>query len=180
MREAELRRLLLSGLSLRKIAARLGCSFTNVRYWIAKYGILIRRLVRERPTCIRCGKLTRDKAKVNHYCSQSCHRLYKYEEFIRRWLAGEESGHSGKEGTSKRIRKYLFDKHDSKCEKCGWREVNPKTGNIPLTVNHKDGKWRNNRPENLELLCPNCHSLTPNYGRLNFGNGRSKGRKSSG
>jgi hypothetical protein len=26
----------------------------------------------------------------------------------------------------------------------------------------------------LELLCPNCHSMTTTYGRLNKGSGRSK------
>ena len=30
----------------------------------------------------------------------------------------------------------------------------------------------NNAPENLEILCPNCHSLTGNYKHLNIGNGR--------
>lgn len=25
----------------------------------------------------------------------------------------------------------------------------------------------NNKEENLELLCPNCHSLTDNFGALN-------------
>ena len=26
--------------------------------------------------------------------------------------------------------------------------------------------------ENLKILCPNCHSLTPTFGALNKGNGR--------
>jgi 5-methylcytosine-specific restriction endonuclease McrA len=46
------------------------------------------------------------------------------------------------------------------------------TGLIPLTVNHIDGNSENHRPENLELLCGGCHTLTPNYGRLNQGKGR--------
>ena len=64
-----------------------------------------------------------------------------------------------------------------KGEKCGWSKVNTSTGKIPLTVNHIDGNHRNNRPENLELICPSCHSLTPNYGALNKGNGRREGRR---
>ena len=29
-------------------------------------------------------------------------------------------------------------------------------------------------PDNLQALCPNCHSLTPNYKALNKGNGNRK------
>ncbi|MGW3497163.1 HNH endonuclease signature motif containing protein [Streptomyces sp. NPDC001020] len=42
---------------------------------------------------------------------------------------------------------------------------------LPLEVDHLDGDWRNNRPENLRLLCPNCHSSTDTY------RGRNKGRR---
>jgi TPP-dependent indolepyruvate ferredoxin oxidoreductase alpha subunit len=34
---------------------------------------------------------------------------------------------------------------------------------IPLELEHKDGNHRNNLLENLCLLCPNCHALTPTY-----------------
>jgi hypothetical protein len=34
---------------------------------------------------------------------------------------------------------------------------------IPLELNHKDGDHGNNSKDNLELLCPNCHALTPHY-----------------
>ncbi len=39
-------------------------------------------------------------------------------------------------------------------------------------MNHIDGNSENNKEKNLELLCPNCHSLTPNFKGLNKGNGR--------
>ncbi|MFD5905433.1 HNH endonuclease signature motif containing protein [Streptomyces microflavus] len=55
-----------------------------------------------------------------------------------------------------------------RCALCGtgrtWRE-RP----LPLEVDHIDGNWRNNRPENLRFLCPNCHSTTDTY------RGRGKG-----
>jgi hypothetical protein len=41
---------------------------------------------------------------------------------------------------------------------------------LPLEVDHIDGNWRNNRVENVRLLCPNCHSTTDGY------RGRGKGR----
>jgi hypothetical protein len=34
---------------------------------------------------------------------------------------------------------------------------------LVLHVNHKSGNWLDDRPENLEFLCPNCHSQTGNY-----------------
>lgn len=35
--------------------------------------------------------------------------------------------------------------------------------NISLHIDHINGQWRDNRPQNLRFLCPNCHSQTPNY-----------------
>jgi hypothetical protein len=41
-------------------------------------------------------------------------------------------------------------------------------------LEHKDGNSENNDPENLEWICPNCHSQTDTYKGKNFGNGRHK------
>lgn len=47
------------------------------------------------------------------------------------------------------------------CEKCGISEWCGER--LTLEVDHTDGDWRNNTPDNLRFLCPNCHSLTPNF-----------------
>ena len=56
-------------------------------------------------------------------------------------------------------------------------ETNKHTGNIPLEIEHKDGNYANNSEDNLELLCPNCHSLTATYKGANRGNGRKARNK---
>lgn len=53
-------------------------------------------------------------------------------------------------------------------------EIEKVTGEPPLHVHHIDGDATNNSEDNLQLLCPNCHSLTENYGRLNAKSTRPK------
>lgn len=98
----------------------------------------------------------------------------KYNEYIARWKDSQESGMRGKTSISGHIRKYLFQKYNSKCAKCFWSEVNIFTGLVPLEVEHIDGNFKNNREDNLILLCPNCHSLTSTYRSLNTGKGRPR------
>ena len=40
---------------------------------------------------------------------------------------------------------------------------------IPLELHHINGVSSDNRLENLQLLCPNCHALTDNYRGKNIG-----------
>lgn len=115
--------------------------------------------------CMVCG--TKLPSENKKFCSYKCQQEYLYLTYIDRWKNGLETGTVGSDQVSKRIRRYLFNKFNNECCKCHWHEVNPYSGLIPLQVHHKDGNCLNNNEENLELLCPNCHSLTENYGNLN-------------
>lgn len=117
--------------------------------------------------CLNCGtELVGDK-KRNKYCCQQCQLDYQYKQYIERWKNGQESGLKSKYEVSNHIRRYLFEKFHSSCQQCGWNKSNPVTGNVPLQIHHKDGDCLNNSENNLELLCPNCHSLTETFGNLN-------------
>lgn len=59
---------------------------------------------------------------------------------------------------------------DAQCEECGLSEW--RGDHLPLELHHVNGDRTDNRMENLQLLCPNCHSLTDTWG------GRAK-RKSA-
>lgn len=123
--------------------------------------------------CIHCtSKFTTRKQKK--FCSIKCQLDYQYIKYIELWQNGQVSGEKYEGEVSSHVRRWLFTKYESKCCKCGWAEIHPVTNLIPLQVNHIDGNWSNHIPSNLELLCPNCHSMTPNYGNLNRGNGRKK------
>lgn len=122
-----------------------------------------------RRDCRQCGSAV--KRPSSRFCNNHCQQEFQYAEYIRRWLSGEETGNRSGTQVSRHVRRYLFEQHESKCQECGWGSRNPVTGLVPLTVEHIDGNWLDSRLENLQLLCPNCHSLTPTYGALNQ-NGR--------
>jgi hypothetical protein len=125
--------------------------------------------------CLNCGKELDYSAKK--YCSNDCQAQYEYSSYIERWKNGEESGNVSRCGISNHIRRYLFEKYNSKCQRCDWGEVNSFTKLVPLQVHHIDGNCTNNNEDNLQLLCPNCHSLTDTYGSLNANSSRAYRRQ---
>jgi hypothetical protein len=103
-------------------------------------------------------------------------RSNKYKDYIEDWKRGIERGGSDYGDISPYVRQYLYEIRGEACEKCGWCEVHPKTGKIPIEIHHL-GSYNDHREDMLQILCPNCHVLTDTYRSLNNGNGRQWRRK---
>lgn len=62
--------------------------------------------------------------------------------------------------TSQKKRRVKEEQNDC-CNRCG---INEWLGtSITLEVEHKNGNTKDNSRDNLEALCPNCHSQTPTW-----------------
>lgn len=119
--------------------------------------------------CEYCGKEYMSDSHYQKYCSQECCSKHRNTVYITEWKQGKRQGNEPKHKfiVSRIVRKYLFDKYNNKCQLCGWGETNQHTNLIPLQIHHVDGNPTNNQESNLQLLCPNCHALTENFGSRN-------------
>lgn len=119
-------------------------------------------------TCNYCSNtFTHGVQSTGTYCSTRCSGDAKRAESQRRF----EVGLVTKRTTAK---SFVVERDGYSCRECGIFDYNGKE--ISLQLDHIDGCAANNMPDNLRLLCPNCHSQTPHYGAKNKG----KGRKSLG
>jgi hypothetical protein len=134
-----------------------------------------RNLARARP-CQRCGGPLSNPTRARKYCTSQCYALARYETKVALWLEDPSLGGDWW-GVNGFVRRWLGEQQGECCWICGWSEVNPATGRVPVQVDHIDGDPYNQACDNLRLLCPNCHSLTSTFGNLNRGNGRIERRK---
>lgn len=114
-----------------------------------------------------CGR--RLRRNYRYYCSNECKSAAYRTWIIAEWKAGTLKASTF---FSRVLRRYLLEELGERCQRCGWQDRNEFSGRIPIELEHIDGNWRNIKPGNLTLLCPNCHSLTKTFRGLNRGHGR--------
>ena len=140
-------------LSLKKIAEILKVSKGTLSVWLKEYP-LSNEEIWERMS--NNGKKDMNLAKLVEMRKKSLEnrKTVPYEK-LKRW-------------GSKRER--IFKERGRKCEVCGWQEVNPHCGIVPVQIHHINGDNKDDRPENLIVVCPNCHALTDKF--MNYGGRR--------
>jgi len=157
-----------SGSNIKKVAIRLGIELSPKRKINEKE--TFNRGTAKKGICKNCGKeYILYQEHKGQCCSRECWDEYREKEYIRKWQNGEDDGYNGQPGSriSPYIRRYIFAKNNNCCERCHNEYVNPYTGLSILQIHHKDGDATNNKEENLQLLCPNCHAMTENFGSRN-------------
>lgn len=116
--------------------------------------------------CLNCNTLNEwSYQKTNKYCNPTCYHEWTWKnKIVPRILEGKVSNRP-------QLRRFLAETRGYQCDECGVKDL---YNNRPLMlqVDHISGRADNDKPENLRLLCPNCHSQTISFGGRNKGNGR--------
>lgn len=120
-------------------------------------------------------KFTPITTKAIHFCSQTCSQRARFCNHFLEWYYNPCSNIHPRS-----LKLYLLTIHGNVCFN---HLKNPSIcisntslmDQMPLIVDHIDGNSKNNYKDNIQLLCPNCHSLTPNYkNKNNFGRFKRK------
>lgn len=147
--------------------------------------------------CPYCGKRIPFEQRRSTFCNQSCSASYnnrgvtrhikgskvcscgKPKKVTNKYCAECAEKHIYNRYTSLQQAKYdkqrkriLLEQREYKCEVCGLSEWMGQS--IPLELDHIDGNADNNSPENLRLICPNCHAQTETYKGANAGKGSQR------
>jgi hypothetical protein len=106
-----------------------------------------------------CNKLTKNKT----FCCNKCQGMFAKLKMIERFLDGKLADDSIR---CKTIREYLIENQSGGCAICKMPPFwNSKS--IVFIVDHIDGNYENNSPENIRAICPNCNSQTDTFGSKN-------------
>jgi len=108
--------------------------------------------------CLFCNKITKNEK----CCSRSCSGKLKRQELNEKIKNGQYFYLGSGQNAAKR---FVIEERGEACESCKRKKWLGKK--IILSLHHVDGDASNNLPDNLQLLCWNCHSMTPNFGGKN-------------
>lgn len=107
--------------------------------------------------CVQCDKsILQNYTKTRKYCNSECQKTYRFLTVKLVQFLEETLNHKG---SVKKCFIYLYGNVCAECKNAGIH--NNKA--LVLQMDHIDGNSDNNKKENLQLLCPNCHSQTESY-----------------
>lgn len=128
---------------------------------------------REKATipCSRCGILRQSAYLKESLCFHCRETLQK----IQAWLSGDlaVSYYGVAREPAIFVKKYIIERDGDKCKVCNLSLCRADGMSI-IQLNHIDGNYLNNNPNNLELLCPNHHAITETWGSKNKQKSRRK------
>lgn len=114
----------------------------------------------EPAACLWCGTLNQ---KPTQLCSNTCAARFNQEIKAFLWLTGAHTASDPLGEIQGWLVKWLKELVDYTCQNCGWRKFHPLDGKPGVQVDHINGDNKDHRPENLRVLCLNCHWETETY-----------------
>lgn len=109
------------------------------------------------------------------YCSNKCFNTYRYKEKIKAWHEDSTIANNKYGQVPAFLRKYLISEAGYKCTEISCTSTDFE--GVILEIDHIDGKADNNSPENLRVVCPQCHALSPFHRALNKNSSRVNRKK---
>ena len=106
--------------------------------------------------CLYCDKeFTYYRSQKNgKYCNNSCQQKWQRKNVIEPAILQGKSSNVGS------LKRYIIETRGNYCEVCSGSPIhNGKP--LKFELHHKDENSDNNHPDNLQLVCPNCHSQMP-------------------
>jgi len=161
---AHLEGMIAEGLSLCAMAARLGVSYTTVRYWMARHGL-------STPRAQRLAETAAARAAGLETCFATC-EVHGPMTFVRRGRDGFRCPRCRNDAVTerrRRVKRQLVEEHGGACARCGYarsiaalhfHHVDPATKSFAVAARGVTRSLEAARAEVAKcvLLCANCHA----------------------
>lgn len=180
-RRATIQRLTASGRTRASIARELGISVSTVAYYARQLGLDVDERCARRYDWAAvqryhdAGHSGRECMARFGFTSQTWHEAKRRGAVVARPRGAAPVSRylvKGRRVSRSHLKQRLLTEglKRSRCERCGLSEWMGEL--LPLALHHVNGDGDDNRLENLQLLCGNCHSQTPNFSGKNRGRPR--------
>lgn len=169
------RQLLAAGKTRAEVARTLGLSRSTVTYHAARLGEGIDTRFGRRYDWQEIRRFYEEGHSARECRSRFGFNMGSWHEAIRRGLIVARPARTpldrllvaGPRRSRGHLKHRLFDAgvKERRCESCGLSEWRARP--IPLALHHINGQRHDNRLENLQILCANCHGQTDNWAGRN-------------